>query len=150
MKKLILLVILGLAGSAAAQPGSAAQPVAQPAAQPAPPPAEQPAPPAVPPVPKASAEELRKTCADAMNADPAFAKSIVETVDKQIDQKTIDAHNAAAAQIAENERHVIYAYAAMWILAAAFVVFLWWRQQALKAELAQLRRDLDAAAKESK
>jgi len=146
MKKLILLVILGLAGSAAAQPSPpAGQP---PAARPSPP-AEQSAPPAVPTVPKATAEELRKTCADAMNANPEFAKSIVATVDKQIDQKTIDAHNAAAAQIAENERHVVYAYAAMWILAAAFVVFLWWRQQALKAELAQLRRDLDAAGKES-
>ena len=141
MKKLILLLILGFAGVAAAQ-----QPEAKPAAEPAPPAAQ----PVMPPVPHPSAEELRKTCADAMNANPEFAKSIAATVDKQIDQKTIDAHNAAAAQIAENERHVIYAYAAMWILAAAFVVFLWRRQQTLKAELAQLRRELDAAAKESK
>lgn len=94
------------------------------------------------------AAALRKTCTDAMNADPAFATSIAATVDKQIDQKTIDAHTQAAAQIAENERHVILAYAAMWILAVLFVVFLWRRQQALKTEIAQLRKDLDAAAKE--
>jgi hypothetical protein len=94
-------------------------------------------------------DAARKACADAMNADPEFAKSIVATVDRQIDQRTIDAHNMAAAQIAENERHVIYAYAAMWILAALFVGFVWYRQQMLRAELATLRRDLDAAAKES-
>lgn len=89
----------------------------------------------------------RQACTDAMNADPEFAKSIIATVDKQLDQKTIDAHTQAAAQVAENERHVILAYAAMWIIAALFVVFLWRRQQALKVEIAQLKRDLDAAAK---
>jgi hypothetical protein len=122
MNKLILILIIGLAGVASAQehPGT-------------PPP-----------------DAARKACADAMNADPDFAKSIISTVDKQIDQRTIDAHNMAAAQIAENERHVIYAYAAMWILAALFVGFLWYRQQMLKAELAALRRELDAASKESK
>ena len=91
----------------------------------------------------------RKACTEAMNADPTFAKSIIETVDKQIDQKTIDAHNEAAYRIAKNEKHVIIAYAAMWIIAALFVIFLWRRQQSLKSEIAQLRRDLDAAAKES-
>jgi len=82
-----------------------------------------------------------------MNADPAFAKSIVDTVDKQSDQRTIDAHNDAAYHVAKNEKHVIIAYAAMWAIAALFVVFLWRRQQALKTEIAQLRKDLDAAAK---
>ena len=124
MNKLIVLVIIASSGIASAQNADA----------PAPPP------------PSAAA----KACADAMNADPSFAKSIIATVDKQIDQRTIDAHNAAAAQIAENERHVIYAYAAMWILAARFVGVLWYRQQMLKAELAALRRELDAGAKESK
>jgi hypothetical protein len=84
-----------------------------------------------------------------MNADPEFAKSIAATVDKQIDQKTIDAHNDAAHHIAKNERHVLIAYAGMWVLAALFVAFLWLRQQKLKAEIAALRKDLDAAAKES-
>src|SRR6188768_394240 len=122
MNKLIVILIVGFAGIASAQT------------------------PGAPPPPS----EAAKACADAMNADPNFAKSIVTTVDKQIDQRTIDAHNMAAAQIAENERHVIYAYAAMWILAALFVGFLWYRQQMLKAELAALRRELDAATKETK
>jgi hypothetical protein len=84
-----------------------------------------------------------------MNADPEFAKSILATVDKQIDQKTLEAHNNAAYHIAKNEKHVVLAYAAMWVLAALFVGFLWMRQQKLKGEIAQLRKDLDAAAKGS-
>ena len=122
MKVLVVLVVV--TGTAAAQTGA-----------PAPPP---------------PASEARACCTKAMNEDASFAKEIVATADRGIDQRTIDAHNMAAAQIAENERHVIYAYAAMWILAALFVGFLWYRQQMLKAELAALRRELDAAAKDSK
>ena len=39
------------------------------------------------------------------------------------------------------------AYAAMWVIAAMFLMFLWRRQQALKGEIANLKRDLEAAAK---
>lgn len=122
MNKLVLLFVVALSSVAGAQPG-------HPGAAPVSP--------------------ARQACVDAMNADPEFAKSIVATVDKQIDQRTIDAHEAAAKQIAENERHVIFAYAAMWVIAVLFVVFLWRRQQALKTELASLRKDLEAAAKEA-
>ena len=99
------------------------------------------------PAPSPAPSPARQACVDAMNADPEFAKAIIATVDKQIDQKTIDAHTRANAHIAENERHVILAYGAMWVIAALFVLFLWRRQQALKAEIAQLRKDLDAAEK---
>jgi hypothetical protein len=116
--KLIFIISIALAGTAAAQPAPAQDPAA-----------------------------LRKTCVDAMNADPAFAKSIAATVDKQIDQKTIDAHEDADKHIQKNEKHVIYAYAAMWIIAALFVIFLWRRQQGLEAQIAQLKKDLEAAAK---
>lgn len=123
MTKLIVVLVLVMGGVAAADriPASASPP--------------------------APMDPARKACVDAMNADPAFAKSIAATVDKQIDQKTIDAHTDAAYHIAKNEKHVILAYAAMWIIAALFVVFLWRRQQALKSEIAQLRRDLDTAGK---
>jgi hypothetical protein len=121
MKKLIILVCLALSATAAS--------------------AQAPA-----PAPDVSA--ARKSCADAMNADPEFAKSILATVDKQIDQKTIDAHIQANMFIAKNERHVLLAYGAMWVIAALFVAFLWLRQQKLRAEITQLRKDLDAAGKE--
>jgi hypothetical protein len=129
MKKLILIVLVAFTGLAAAQPS----------------PAPAPAPPS---------SDASKACVDALNADPELAKRVVETYNKKLvtdlDQQVIDAHNAANAQIAENQRHVIYAYAAMWILAALFLVYMFLRQQSLKTELAALRRDLDAAAKETK
>lgn len=86
---------------------------------------------------------MRKTCADAMNADPTFAQSIVETINAD----TARQHAKAADAIAKNEKHVLGAYAAMWVLAAAFLIFMWRRQQKLSGEIAQLKRDLEAAAK---
>lgn len=119
------LVLVGLAGAAAAQPaGSGAPP--------------------------GGAGDARAQCTAAMNADPKFAAAIVKTADEAAAQKrdadTVAAHSDANAHIQKNERHVIYAYAAMWIVAAGFVIFLWRRQQGLHAEIAQLRRDLEAAA----
>ena len=98
------------------------------------------------------AAALRKTCTDAMNADPAFGKMIVAVADeneqKHRDELTLQAHEDAAAHIDKNERHVVYAYSAMWIVAALFVIFLWLRQQKLTAEIIQLRADLAAAIKQ--
>ena len=108
----------------------------------------KPAPPA--PVVSADASALRKTCTDAMNADPSFAKAIVDVADKDAATRRMDAtekeHLDAAAHIAKDQKHVVLAYGAMWIIAAAFVVFLWRRQQALKAEIAALKRDLEKEA----
>jgi len=102
------------------------------------------------PMPPAEADAARAACTAAMNKDPEFAKSIISTVDKQIDQRSIDAHEFAARKIQRDDKHVIYAYAAMWLVAALFVAFLWMRLVSLKSEIAQLRRDLDEAAKDSK
>ena len=118
MNKVILILLL-LTGAAAAD-GSGAPPQAD----------------------AVQVEALKKTCAEAMNADPNFAKSIELTIDKQLDQKTIDAHQDAFHHIQKNESHVIYAYAAMWLIAALLVGFLFFRQQALKTEIANLKRDL--------
>jgi hypothetical protein len=120
MKKLVVIAVVLLAGTAYAQPGH----------------------------PSAPQSEAREACTKAMNEDPEFAKSIIATVDKQLDQRTIDAHIDADKHIQKNQRSVIYAYAGMWIVAALFLAFLWFRQQSLKTEIAHLRRDLDAAAKE--
>ena len=98
---------------------------------------------AQPSAPASDPAALRKVCADAMNADPAFAQSIVETINVD----TARQHAKAADSIAKNEKHVLGAYAAMWVLAAAFLIFMWRRQQKLVGEIAQLKRDLEVAAK---
>jgi hypothetical protein len=129
------IVLVALAGAALAQ---------TPPAEPAPPaPAAAPAPP----------PDNRKACTDAMNADPKFAAEIVRVADEAAalkrDADTVAAHVDAVSHVQKNERHVIYAYAAMWIIAAGFVIFLWRRQQALVVEIAHLRRDLEAAGAEA-
>jgi hypothetical protein len=144
--KHILFVCMLVPAFALAQPGGSGS-------APAP---ETPAPPSDAPVPAPDApkSEARKACTDAMNADPTFAASIVEVADKAAAEKRLQLdlaqHETAAKAIAKNEKHVILAYAAMWIIAAAFVMFLWRRQQALKGEIAQLKADLDVAIKDGK
>jgi len=165
-----MVVVLGaLAGTAFAQSGAGSAPVAVPAgsgaAAPAAPAAD--APPAPGPAPATPQEtaDARKVCTRAMNADPQFAADMIKTlhdiertagsplateiIATVHDMDTVKVHQDAEAHVQKNERHVIYAYAAMWIVAALFVIFLWRRQQALQAEIAILRRDLEAAAGEA-
>jgi beta-lactamase regulating signal transducer with metallopeptidase domain len=96
------------------------------------------------PAPAQSPAELREICTQAMNADKNFADAIIKIANEQ----TWKQHADAAEHVATNERHVILAYAAMWVVAALFVIFLWRRQLALRIELSRLRRDLEAAVKE--
>jgi hypothetical protein len=124
MTKLALVLVIVLGGVAAAQTGSGET--------------ERPRPPV-------DTTQARAACVAAMNADPTFAKSIQDTIDKQLDQRYIDLNVDANNHIQKNEAHVIYAYAALWLLAAGFVVFLWRRQQKLRSEIDALRRDLEAA-----
>ena len=137
-----LILLVAFAGAAFAQPaGTPAPAAAQPAA-----PSE--------PAPAAPPSDARKACTAAMNADPLFAKEIIRVADelaaKQRDDDTLKTHNDAVARVQQNQAHVIWAYAAIWIVAAGFVIFLWRRQQGLQAEIASLRRDLEAAAVEAK
>ncbi len=97
-------------------------------------------------------DAARKACADAMNADPSFAESIVATANQDLATK-IHNYNVkfttiqedAANRVATNERHVLYAYIAIWLAAAVFVGFLWRRQQGLKEQIARLTSDLEKA-----
>ena len=119
----------------------------------------------VPAIAVAQPDAARKACTDAMNNDPAFAEDILkrayeiegakcEVVDAAGAKRrlALDAaqHDTAAKAIAKNEKHVIMAYVALWLIAAGFVIFLWRRQMLLKTEIAQLRADLDAATKDGK
>jgi hypothetical protein len=152
--KLVVLsvVLVAFASAAFAQSnGSANGSAAAPAAEPAVPPPAAP-PPAAPAAPAAG--DARAACTAAMNADPAFAAAIVKVADDKAalarDESVLATHKDAELRVQTNEKHVIYAYAAMWIVAAGFVIFLWRRQEALKSEIAGLRRELDAAADDSK
>lgn len=134
-----LAALLGDAGAAGAQPaGSDAGNTATATAEPAAPPAA------------AASADARRACAAAMNADPQFAAEISKIADERAalkrDADTVAAHVDAEAHVLKNQRHVIYAYIAMWIVAAGFVLFLWRRQQGLVLEINRLRRDVDAAA----
>ncbi len=121
LRVVIVLWVVGTAGIAIAQPeGSAAPPAADP---------------------------RRAACVEAMNADATFAKSIIDVARVKEGTETLDIHQAAHRHVQKNERHVLWAYAAMWIIAAMFLLYLWNRQMTLKTEIAQLRRDLDAASK---
>jgi len=114
-----------------------------------------------PPPPVEPNPAARKACVEAMNADPAFADRIIKTAEVQLHDKlmadqitkdvcTLRDHGDSQADVAKNKKHVLMAYIAMWLVAAGFVVFMWRKQQALKLELANLRRDLDAAIKDPK
>jgi len=159
---LAVLVTTGLSWGQPADPGSAAPPAAEQIPNPEPNPTPAPAAagasdPGGPVDPAA-----RKACTEAMNADPRFADAIIRTAEMKIapdkiqreqllkDGRTIGTHEAHNAWVAKNQRHVIMAYAAMWVIAAGFVLFLWRRQQRLVGEIQQLRKDLDAATKDDK
>ncbi len=102
-----------------------------------------------------------QVCLDEMDKDPAFADYILRRTEQKLNEKldrdrvqkdlcVVYDHTQAAEHVAKNERHVIIAYVAMWLVAAGFVLYLWRKQQALKHELATLRNDLDAATKDGK
>lgn len=160
MRGLSLLLVLGVfLGVAEAQPAGSAAPAAPPATGSAAPAAPSAAPVTDPAPPAGDPSELRKICAAAMNTNEGFARSIIKnaidtdrvTVKAMCESvDTIKTHQDAVAHVEKNERHVLGAYAAMWVIAALFLLYLFRRQQHLKAEIAQLHRDLDAAAKDGK
>ncbi len=102
-----------------------------------------------------------KVCLDEMAKDPGFADYIIHKAEQQLHDKvdtaqvckdayTLEDHQKAQDTIATNERHVILAYIAMWLVAVGFVIYMWRRQQALRRELENLRRDLHDATKDGK
>ena len=75
------------------------------------------------------------------------------TMDKTLRARMADTlrpeiHETDAQRMLRNKKHVVYAYAALWILTALFVLFMFLKQKNLTAELVRLRKDLDDAAKE--
>ncbi|HPH68951.1 MAG TPA: hypothetical protein PLF40_24525 [Kofleriaceae bacterium] len=151
--------IAGNGSDAAAAPtasaGSAAAPTASGSAAEAVPVAQGEL--AQPPQPAPSPADLRATCAAALNANPTFANDLLRQLDEKKVVELAKAQEAfanvqveAGARVAKNQRHVIMAYAVMWVAAAVFVLFLWLRQRALRSQIDVLRSDLAAALKDNK
>ncbi len=59
-----------------------------------------------------------------------------------------DVHRDEYATFQRNNRHVIIAYAAIWVLTVGFALLMFLRQRALHVELARLKSDLTRAAKD--
>lgn len=103
-----------------------------------------------------STAELAKTepgraCMDSIAAFDDLRSSLSSAADTVAAKDRDAAYNQmqtdAAHRIAKDDKHVVLAYGALWLLAAGFLLFLWRRQENLKTEIAQLKRDLDAASK---
>lgn len=107
---------------------------------------------------------LHDQCLDAVAKDPQLAKEVGDAalgvdvaakqrakLDTEAGERRVEQdkqqQEQTARQIGLDERQVVLAYGAMWVVAAGFVVFLWRKQRGLKEEIAGLRRELDEAAK---
>lgn len=136
------------AGSAAPadaiDPTAAIRPV-PPAEPPAPPPSGEPPtcrlagppPKAEPgkPAPPSQHSPMRQVCEDELIKDHDWWWNLVARL------RTSE-HNQTAREITTNNRHVVAAYAAIWLLAVGFVLIMWRRQQAMKLEIGRLEEQL--------
>lgn len=149
-------VLVALGGPAAGQPA----PVPAPTAPVPAPPSPVPAPPPPPSVGGAIDHSMRAVCLQELAKDHDFMKLTCEdelakdqawfdNLKGRLSEKlNRDIHKNAAHYATANNRHVIAAYAAFWVLTVGFVLMMWRRQRALQAELARLERDLAAALKD--
>lgn len=84
---------------------------------------------------------MRSQCEDEIEKDADWRADIKLRIAPEV-------HAEDAQQMLANRRHVVMAYAALWVLVAGFVVFMWLRQRGLQAEIARLEREIAQAAKE--
>jgi C4-dicarboxylate-specific signal transduction histidine kinase len=138
-----LVGLAGLLATASAQ----TEPTAAPAAAPA----ERAAAPAPAP---AAAPLTRDQIIDALAKDKALEEDFLRQFKArhalELNEITRQRHDDDSKQIALNKRHVVMAYAALWILSVVFLVVLWRRQQTLNARIAQLQKELESAVASNK
>jgi hypothetical protein len=100
-----------------------------------PPPPEDPDPAKRPP-PYESA--MRQQCEDELAKDHAWWFNLEGRLRTHI-------HEQTAKEVTTNNRHVVMAYAAIWIIAIGFVVLMWRKQVALRGEIERLSKELSKA-----
>ena len=91
-----------------------------------------------------TAPELKQTCMAAINSDQQWTDELASTIEKRVRFKV---HNEEAELIALNKKHVVLAYAVLWLISMGFLFSQWRRQQALKRQIAHLKSDLESAIK---
>ncbi len=96
-------------------------------------------------VPGSTPPELKQTCMDAINSDQQWTNELTAIIEKRV---RFQVHNEESELIAMNKRHVVLAYAVLWLIAVGFLLMQWRRQQALKRQIETLTRDLETAIKE--
>ena len=83
--------------------------------------------------------ELRQQCEAELAKDRGWQADL----ENQLRPKV---HQDDATVMLKNKRHVVMAYAALWVLTAAFLVLLWLRQRRLLAEIDRLGEQVKKAA----
>jgi len=86
---------------------------------------------------------VRATWREEVRKDPGLKADIEGALREAV-------HERESATFTRNNRHVVIAYAAIWVLTIGFVAFLWLRQGKLKQEIARLHSELGKAIKDDK
>jgi hypothetical protein len=136
----VLLIALVLAAVLAVVPSTKAFAQAQPGTTAAcklaePPPPENPDPAKREPPYESS---MRQQCEDELAKDHAWWFNLEGRLRTHI-------HEQTAKEVTTNNRHVVMAYAAIWIIAVGFVVLMWRKQVALRGEIERLSKELSKA-----
>jgi len=91
--------------------------------------------------PRAYQSPMRDQCEQELAKDKGWDAELRDSLRPEV-------HEAEAALISKNNKHVVMAYAALWILTVGFVVLLWTRQRRLLGELEALEKKVAKAAEQ--
>ena len=91
--------------------------------------------------PRSYQSPMRDQCEAELSKDKGWSAELKASLRPEV-------HEAEAALIQRNEKHVVMAYAGLWILTVAFVILLWFRQRRLVTELEVLEKKVAKAAEE--
>ena len=91
--------------------------------------------------PRAYQSPMRSECEAELGKDKGWNAELRDSLRPEV-------HEAEAGLITRNNKHVVMAYAALWILTVGFVVLLWLRQRRLLAELETLEKKVAKAAEQ--
>jgi hypothetical protein len=91
--------------------------------------------------PRAYQSPMRDQCEAELARDKGWNAELKDSLRPEV-------HEAEAALIQKNKKHVVMAYAALWILTVVFLVLLWFRQRKLVAELEALEAKVAKAAEQ--